>query len=187
MSGSSLQGRWVASSVTEEDIAKLRAARYLTTEILHRLPAEGQVIPTPRSGVRVVFVSHFLRGLGFSINPFVCGLMFYYGLDFHDLAPNSFLHISAFIVMCEAFLRVPPHFGLWLKKFNVKPKVVDGQHADCGGAMVRKLRHVTWPKGSFMDTVKVWQQEWFYITEPRVTKWAAAPAFRFGPPQWLAS
>ena len=42
-------------------------------------------------------------------------------------------------------------------------------------------------KGKFMDTVKVWQQEWFYITEPRSTKWAAAPAFRSGPPLRLAS
>ena len=54
--------------------------------------------------------------------------MFYYGLDFHDLALDSFLLISAFIVMCEAFLRIPPHFGLWLKTFNVKPKIVDGRH-----------------------------------------------------------
>ena len=38
-----------------------------------------------------------------------------------------------------------------------------------------------------METVKVWQQEWFYITEPRGTKWAAAPAFRSGPPLRLAS
>ena len=104
MSGSSRQGRWVASSVTEEDIAKLRAARYLTTEILHRLPAEGQVIPIPGSGERVVFVSHFLQGLGFALNPFVRGLMFYYGLDFHDFALNYVLLISEFIVTCEAFL-----------------------------------------------------------------------------------
>ena len=81
--------------------------------------------------------------------------MFYYGLDFHDLAPNSFLHISVFIVICEAFLRIPPHFGLWLKTFNVKPKVVDGQHADCGGAMVSKLPKAIWPKGAFVDTVKI--------------------------------
>ena len=32
--------------------------------------------------------------------------MFYYGLDFHDLAPNFVLNISAFIVVCEAFLRI---------------------------------------------------------------------------------
>jgi hypothetical protein len=37
-----------------------------------------------------VFIPHFLRGLGFPLHPFVRGLMFFYGLDFHDLAPNSF-------------------------------------------------------------------------------------------------
>ena len=46
----------------------------------------------------------------------------------------------------------------------MKPKVVDGQHADCDGAMVSKLPNTTWPKGAFVETVKVWQQEWFYIT-----------------------
>ena len=121
------------SSVMEDDIKKLREARYLTAKISHRLPVRGQVVPTPESNESVVFVSHFLRGLGFALHPFVCGLMFYYGLDFHDLTPDSFLLISAFIVMCKAFLRIPPHFVLWLKTFNVKPKVVDGQHAECGG------------------------------------------------------
>ena len=126
----------MASSVTKEDITKLRAARYLTAEIHHRLPAQGQVIPTPSSGERVVFVSHFLQGLGFALHPFVRGLMFYYGLDFHDLAPDSILHVSAFIITCEAFLRIRPHFGLWLKTFGVKPKVVDGEQAECGGATI---------------------------------------------------
>ena len=55
--------------------------------------------------------------------------MFYYGLDFHDLAPNFVLNISVFIVVCEAFLCITPHFGLWLKTFNVKTKMIDGRHA----------------------------------------------------------
>ena len=131
MSGSSLQGRWMPSSVTEEDIKKLREATYLTVEISHRLPARGQVIPTLEPNESVVFVSHFLRGLGLALDPFVRGPMFYYGLDFHDLAPDSLLQISSFIVICEAFLRITPHFGLWLKTFDVKPKMVEGstQHA----------------------------------------------------------
>lgn len=126
MSGSSFQGWWTASSVTEEDITKLREARYLTAEILHRLPPQRQVIPTPRPNERAVFIPHFLRGLGFALHPFVRGLMFYYGLYFHDLASDSFFHISSFIIMCEAFLRISPHFVLWLQTFNVKPKIVDG-------------------------------------------------------------
>ena len=159
----------MVSSVKEKDITKLREAGYLAEEIAHWLPAEGQNIPTPKPHERVVFIPHFVRGLEFPLNPFVCRLMFYHGLDFYDLAPNSFLNISAFIVMCEAFLRIRPHFGLWLKIFNVKPKVVGGQHAECRGAMVSKLSNVTWPTGTFVDTDKAWQQQWFYVTEPRDT------------------
>src|SRR5215216_3879719 len=53
--------------------------------------------------------------------------------------------------------------------------------------MVSKLPNVTWPKGAFVETIKTWQKEWFYITEPRGSKWAAAPVFRSGPPLRLAS
>ena len=144
----------MVSSVTEENITKLREAGYLAADIAHRLPAEGQIIPTPKPQERVVFLSHFVRGLGLPLHPFVRGLMFYYGLDFHDLAPNFILNISAFIVVCEAFLHIPPHFGLWLKTFNVKPKVVVGQQAECGGAMVGKIPNVTWLEGSYVETMK---------------------------------
>ena len=47
MSGSNLQGRWVASSIKEEDIVRLREVGYLTADIQHKLPTPGQVIPTP--------------------------------------------------------------------------------------------------------------------------------------------
>ena len=86
------------------DITKLREAGYLPDDIAHRLPDEGQLIPTPRPHERVVFVPHLLRGLGFPLHPFFRGLMFYYGLDFHDLAPNFILNILVVIVVCEAFL-----------------------------------------------------------------------------------
>ena len=120
----------------------------------HRLPVKGQIVPTPEPHERVVFLTHFVRWLGFPLHPFVRGLMFYYGLDFHDLAPNFILNITAFIVVCEAFLRIPPQFVMWLKIFNVKPKVVGSEHVECRGAMVSKMPNVTWPEGSFVETVK---------------------------------
>ena len=89
----------MASSITEGQIKKLRMAGYLSDDIAHRLPDAGQLIPTPRPHERVVFLPHFLRGLGFPLHLFVRGLMFYYGLDFHDLAPNFVLNISVFIVV----------------------------------------------------------------------------------------
>ena len=56
----------------------------------------SRYIPTPEPNESVVFVSHFLWGLGLTLDPFVRGLMFYYGLDFYDLGPDSILHISLF-------------------------------------------------------------------------------------------
>ena len=172
----------MASTVQEKDIKKLREAGYLAKKISYRLPTAGQIVRTLEPHERVVFLPHFVRGLGFPLRPFVRGIIYYYGIDFYDLSPNSFLNISTFIVMCEAFLRMSPHFCLWLKIFSVKPKVVSGEHAECGGAMVRKMPNVTWPIGTFNDSIKEWQQQWFYITEPHVTEWAAAPEFRSGAP-----
>ena len=123
-------------------------------------------------------MSHFLRGLGFPMDPFVRGLLFYYGLEFHDLAPESILHISSFIVVCEAFLRVTPHFELWLKT-----KMIKGRHAECGGAVISKNADAPWPEGSFQEELGLWQREWFYITAPWSAKWVAPPAFHTGPPQ----
>ena len=76
---------------------------------------------------------------------------------------------------------------LWLKVFNVNPKVVDGKHAECGGAMVSKLSNVSWPKGTFVDTIKEWQKQWFYIIEPRGTTWATAAEFHSDAPMRLTS
>ena len=84
--------------------------------------------------------------------------MFYYGLDFHDLAPNFILNISAFIFVCEVFLRIQPHFGLWLKTFRC-------QAEGCGVAtrpqMVKSLCFRVIP-GSVMLTHTVLEQ---FITE----------------------
>ena len=40
-------GKWMASTTKEEDITKLRDAGYLSSDIAHRLPDAGQLIPTP--------------------------------------------------------------------------------------------------------------------------------------------
>ena len=94
--------------------------------------------------------------------------------------------VGIFFVFCN----VPqhrPHFGLWLKIFNAKPKIVVGQQAECRGAMVGKMPHVTWLEGSYVETMKGWQSGLFYITEPRDTNWVVALEFRSGIPMRLTS
>ena len=42
-------GKWMASSITEGHIQKLRSVGYLSSNIAHRLLDEGELIPTPGS------------------------------------------------------------------------------------------------------------------------------------------
>lgn len=104
----------MASTVTAARIKDLKSSSYIPKKVKFRAPAEGRIVPTPAAEERVVFIPHLMRGLGFPLHPFVSGLMYFHGLDFHDQAPNSPFHIATFILFCEAFLRIQPHFSLWL-------------------------------------------------------------------------
>nr|XP_040249184.1 WAS/WASL-interacting protein family member 1-like [Aegilops tauschii subsp. strangulata] len=63
MVGLGSKGNWGASSVTEDAILELKSASYLPANVTHRVPEEGQVVPTPRPGERVMFLTHFIQGL----------------------------------------------------------------------------------------------------------------------------
>jgi hypothetical protein len=54
-----------------------------------------------------------LRGLSLPPHPFLRGLLFAYGIQLHDLNPNTILHIACFIMLCECFLGIEPHWALW--------------------------------------------------------------------------
>ena len=84
--------------------------------------------------------------------------------------------------MCEAFLHITPHFGLWLRTFKVEPKMIEGQHAECGGAIISKMVDDPWPEGSFQEEFGLWQRDWFYITAPRGHHMGGATCFSLGSP-----
>ncbi|KAK1651339.1 hypothetical protein QYE76_069144 [Lolium multiflorum] len=92
---------WSASAISNRDINKLRALSFISaSEDDIRLP--GSVSrPKPPKGFTVI-----------------------------SATPNSILHLSIFITVCEAFLGIEPHWGLWRKIFYVK------RHNDSNGPPV---------------------------------------------------
>ena len=44
------------------------------------------------------------------------------GSSFTILPPNSFVHMSIFVHLCEAFLGIEPHFDLFRHLFHLKPQ-----------------------------------------------------------------
>ena len=102
-------------------------AGYLDALVADNVVVEGDVrlpddesIPAPAPDERVCFQAFFPRGFALPLHPFVRGLLYSYRLQLHDLTPNGILHIACFITLCEAFLGIYPHWGLWRRLFSVK-------------------------------------------------------------------
>ena len=91
------------------------------------------------------------------------GLLYAYGIQLHDLTPNGVLHIACFFVLCECFLGVHPHWGLWKAIFNVKRNMGGGGTYPTGGFGIQ----VRGDTSSFLlkqsESVQGWHKKWFYV------------------------
>ena len=96
-------------------------------------PAIGEPFPTPDTNELVVFEAYFIRGFGIPVHPFLWKLLGYYGINLCHLYPNSILHISLFINLCEAFIGIAPHFNLFRYYFCLKPFLGSGSPKVVGG------------------------------------------------------
>jgi hypothetical protein len=75
----------------------------------------GVTVLTEDTHESVVYVPFLIRGLALAISPFFRSILNFYNLNLTHLNPNSILQISIFVHLCEAYLRILPHFDLgWL-------------------------------------------------------------------------
>ena len=104
----------------------------LTDETAMRFPGD-EMIPCPGDGWRVIFLDFLVRGLSLPAHEFLRGLLFVYGVQLHQLTPNSILHIAVFITLCECFLSIHPHFRLWKQIFLLRRNASRDAIYDVGG------------------------------------------------------
>jgi hypothetical protein len=100
--------KWVPSEFEESDLTKAQRDGFLIGAAPIIFPGTER-IPKPPSSYRVMFLAFLLRGLSLPAHEFLRGLLFVYGVQLHQLTPNSILHIAYFITLCESFLGVDPH------------------------------------------------------------------------------
>jgi hypothetical protein len=70
----------------------------------------GVTVLTEDTHESVVYVPFLIRGLALAISPFFRSILNFYNLNLTHLNPNSILQISIFVHLCEAYLRILPHF-----------------------------------------------------------------------------
>ncbi|KAK1611230.1 hypothetical protein QYE76_034903 [Lolium multiflorum] len=110
--------------------------------------------PKPPIDYRVSFVDHLIRGLSPPIHEFLRGLLFVYGLQLHHLTPNSILHISIFITLCECFLGVQPNWALWKRIFCIRRNGSHNVAYNIGGVVICVRSDVEYFDVKFPDSVQ---------------------------------
>jgi hypothetical protein len=116
----SVVGNWVPTKMGSKEMSTAEKIGLLKNDPAESLAVGPEIIPRPPPGFRVIFLAFLLRGLSLPPDPFLRGLLFAYGVQLHDLNPNTILHIACFITLCECFLGIEPHWALWRRIFMIR-------------------------------------------------------------------
>jgi hypothetical protein len=65
----------------------------------------------------VSFVSFHERGFGVPASCFMRTILHVYGVELHNLSPNSISQAAIFAAVCEGYLGIDPHWDLWTHFF----------------------------------------------------------------------
>src|SRR4051812_400587 len=151
-----MTGRWERSVFEAADLDAM-VADGLVVDGAAWIPWDKK-IPVPHLDERVCFQSFFPRGFALPVHPFVPSLHFSYQLQLHDLNPNGVLHIACFIMLCEGFLGIYPHWGLWKRLFNIKRMNSEYVVGQVGISIKHKSAYFDLEK---LDSVYTWRKSWF--------------------------
>jgi hypothetical protein len=162
----SIATKWVPSEFEESDLNKAKREGFLAEAAPIVFPGIER-IPKPPNGYRVMFLAFLLRGLSLPAHEFLRGLLFVYGVQLHQLTPNSIFHIACFITLCESFLGIDPHWILWKFLFRLRPSVSLAKNPELGGAVVSVRAESHYLKFNIIVSVQGWRKKWFYIKDQK--------------------
>jgi hypothetical protein len=114
-----------------------------------------------------MFLAFLLHGLSLPAHEFLRGLLFVYGVQLHQLTPNSILHIACFITLCESFLGIDPHWVLWKFLFRLRPSISLAKNPELGGSVVSVHSELHYLEFNRAVSVQGWRKKWFYIKEQK--------------------
>jgi hypothetical protein len=76
----SVVGNWVQTKVGDKELSHAEKMGLLKNDPAELLAAGPEIVPRPPPGFQVIFLAFMLRGLSLPPHPFLCGLLFAYGI-----------------------------------------------------------------------------------------------------------
>jgi hypothetical protein len=166
---------WPFSTVTVDDLEAL-----VDDGLLRPLSGDPQpewiappsgAAPSPPPGYVLSFVSFHERGFGVPASHFMRAILHFYGVELHNLSPNSIAQAAIFAAVCEGFLGIDPHWDLWTHLFSAEPFTLATRErrvrmaVRAGGCILqlRQARAQQYIPAILASSNKGWQRRWFYL------------------------
>jgi hypothetical protein len=166
---------WPFSTVTADDLEALVADGLLRPlsgdpQPESMAPPSGAA-PSPPPGYVLSFVSFHERGFGVPASHFMRAILHVYGVELHNLSPNSIAQAAIFAAVCEGFLGIAPHWDMWTHLFSVELFAsTTGERrvrmaVRAGGCILqlRQARAQQYIPAILVSSNKGWQRRWFYL------------------------
>jgi hypothetical protein len=157
----SIVGRWVQTKAGDKELSPAEKMGMLKNTPVESFAAGPEIIPWPPPGFWVIFIAFLLWGLSLPPHPFLRILLFAYGIQLHDLNPNTILHIACFITLCECFLGIEPHWALWRRIFVIRRPLP----FQIGGFSCQVRPDVPYFNLQTPKNNPGWRMKWFYAKD----------------------
>ena len=117
-------------------------------------------------------------------SAFFSTVLEYYGLQPHNIAPNSILVLAGFQDLFEGYLGIAPTVDHFKHCFLCRRQTVaSGAMATCGSVTFNCRQGDWYPKIPYNDSVKYWTSTFFYCKDiPAPGKMVSIPTFVNSPP-----
>ncbi|KAK1687156.1 hypothetical protein QYE76_048004 [Lolium multiflorum] len=161
------RGQWWPCETTDVELRELQNEGMISS---HWSFTRDSVVPKPEAGEVVMTKAWVERGLSLPCSEFFLSILSTYGLQPHNICPNSYLLLSNFVTLCEGHLGIRPDVKLWQFFFRVKKETKEKAMVNCGSMtfMLRPSR--MYPPHDSHESVRYWNAGWFYEKNASVPK-----------------
>ncbi|KAK1643550.1 hypothetical protein QYE76_061355 [Lolium multiflorum] len=179
------RGQWWPCETTDAELRELQNEGMISSHWSFMCDSD---VPKPDTDERVMTKAWVERGLSLPCSDFFLSVLNTYGLQPHNICPNSYLLLSNFATLCEGHLGIRPDVRLWQFFFRVKNETKEKAMVNCVSMTFMLRPGRMYPPHDSHKSVRYWNAGWFYeknISVPNVHE--GLPKFKNQPPEELAS